>query len=298
MPTKQTPQQKVWAELYERFDPEKPAFKKEWRVERKYSPAQEISAALARPIGGPKRFMVLGGIGSGKSTELYGIAERRAEAEPVVFVDLVEHFDQRVGDLPALEQVQAWEVLLLVGLALYAAGEEAFGHKWSKDLRKRFDDVGQEFVEDDDDKPTFDAAKLASVVATMAGGAVGGLLGGPLGVAAGAGLVGIGQAGGALQWRFKIGVRGRAERSDQEPRVQRLLAVVNSFIADLQSSYSCRLTIFVDGLDRIREVERARALFINSGLLGQVGCDIVVTGPSFCTGSRCASTSGSSILIF
>lgn len=108
----QSAEQKVWAELYERFDPEKPAFDRAWRVERKYSPAKELARELARPMGGHKRFMVLGGLGSGKSTELYGIAEDRSREGLVVFVELVRHFEKRVGDAAALDRVQPWEVLL------------------------------------------------------------------------------------------------------------------------------------------------------------------------------------------
>lgn len=278
VPTEPTPQQAVWAKLYERFDPEKPAFKREWRVERKYSPAKEIAAQLARPIGGPKRFMVLGGIGSGKSTELYGIAEQRATTGPVAFVDLVEHFEQRVADGPALERVQAWEVLLLIGLAVFEAGSK-LGHRWSKLLHDDLEAAGREFVEDEAEKPTFDVGKLASTLVVLVGGAIGGAVAGPVGLGLGAGLVAAGEAGKSMQWRFKIGVPGRRDASDQEPRVQRLLDAVNTLIGDLQSTHECRLTIFVDGLDRIRDVARARSLFIDSALLGNVECDIVVTGP-------------------
>jgi hypothetical protein len=216
----QTPEQEIWAEVYERFDPEQPAFRREWRVERKYSPAKDISRELARPMGGAKRFMLLGGLGSGKSTELYGIAEQRSAEGPVIFVDLVSHFEERVGDPAALERVHPWEVLLLVGLAVFRAGETTFGHQWTTELRKRFDDAGREFLEDDNNEhPTFDAAKLASAVTVLAGGAVGALVGGPVGAGVGAGLAAAGNAGSSVQWRFKIGIPGRSPRSDQDARV-------------------------------------------------------------------------------
>jgi hypothetical protein len=274
----QTPEQKIWAELYERFDPEKPAFDRTWRVERTYSPAKEISRELARPMGGHKRFMILGGLGSGKSTELYGIAEDRSREGPVVFVDLVRHFEERVGDAAALDRVQPWEVLLLVGLAVYRAGEGRFGHRWDKELRKRFDDAGRAF-EDEAEQGSFDAAQLASAVFVLAGGAMGGLVAGPAGVAVGAGLAAVGEVGKSATWRFKIGIPGREARSDQDARVQRLLDVVSSLVGELQASYACRLTIFLDGLDRIKNRERIQALFVESSLLGSIGCDVVLTGP-------------------
>jgi len=274
----QTPEQEIWAKLYERFDPERPAFDKAWRVERKYSPAQDIASELARPMGGPKRFMLLGGLGSGKSTELYGIAEQRSADGPVIFIDLVRHFEERVGDPAALDRVHPWEILLLVGLAVFHAGEASFGHQWTKAQREQFNDAGRDFLEDDKDHPTFDVAKLASAVFVLAGGAVGAAVGGPIGAGVGAGLAATGQAGGGVQWRFKIGIPGRAPRSDQDARVQKLLDVVNTLIGDLQA-YGQKLTTFVDGLDRIDDRARIRALFIDSTLLGGLECDVVLTGP-------------------
>lgn len=277
--SEQTPQQLTWAELYERFDPEKPAQNRAWRVERRYSPAKEIVRELARPMGGHKRFMILGGLGSGKSTELFGIAEARSEVGPVVFVDLVNHFEERVGDIAALDRVQPWEIVLLVGLAVFGAGEARFGHEWSKALRKRFEQAGKSFVEEDGDGPEFDLARLTSAVAALAGGAIGGLVAGPVGAAAGASLVAFGKAGESVKWRFKIGIPGRETKSDQDSRVQELLSVVNGMIGELQAAYATKLTIFVDGLDRIKDRERTEALFVDSALLGSLECDVVLTGP-------------------
>jgi hypothetical protein len=272
-----TPEELIWTTLYKRFDPELPAFDARWRVERKYSPAKDIARELAWPMDGAKRFMLLGGLGSGKSTELYGIAEGRSSEGPVVFVDLVNHFQKRVADPAALERVQPWEVVLLVGLAVFQAGTERFEHHWSKDMRRRFDVACRAFMDEEDQK-TFDVAKLASAVALLAGGAVGTIVAGPVGAGVGAGLVAVGQAGGAVQWRYKIGIPGRSASSDQDARVQGLLDIVNALIGELQA-YGQRLTVFVDGLDRIDDRERIKALFVDSALLGSLACDVLLTGP-------------------
>lgn len=274
----QTPEQRIWAQLYERFDPEQPATNPAWRVARTYSPAADVERELARPMGGDKRFMILGGLGSGKSTELYGIAEARSSHGPVVFVDLVRHFQERVGDVAALNRVQPWEVLLLVGLAVFRAGEAKWGHRWSKELRERFDEAGQAF-EDPSEPGTFDAGQLASAVFVLAGGAVSGLAAGPAGAAAGAVLAAVGELSKAASWKFKIGIPGRETRSDQDAHVQRLLEVVNSLIGELQATYACRLTVFLDGLDRIKNPERIQSLFVESSLLASIACDTVLTGP-------------------
>lgn len=274
-----TPQQQVWEELYKRFDPQRPPRQKRWRVERKYSPAREIASELARPMGGDKRFMLLGGLGSGKSTELHRIADQRCADGPVIFVDLVDHFEERINDPAALNRVQPWEVLLIIGLAVVQAGEQAFAHRWSKDLIGRFNEVGRKFeVPDGDGQPSFDAAKLASAVVVLAGGAVAVLAAGPAGVGVAAGLVAVGQAGAAVKWRFKLATPGRSRRSDQDERVQSLLGVVNQLLGELRSD-GWKLTLFVDGLDRIDERDRIRALFVESALLGGLACDVVMTGP-------------------
>lgn len=276
----QTAEQRNWETLYQRFDPEQPAMQDDWRVERAYSPAKAISSELARPMGGPKRFMLLGGLGSGKSTELHGIARARSEAGFVVFVDLVSHFEERLGDPAALDRVQPWEVLVLIGLAVYRAGETGFGHRWNENLRTRLEQAGRAFADEGDEpEASFDVAKLASAMAVLAGGAVGAMVAGPVGAGVGAGLVAVGESGKAVQWRFSLGSGGRASYKDQEPRVQRLLEAVNSLIFDLRSSYQRKLTVFVDGLDRIKDRERIEALFVDSALLGSLDCDIVITGP-------------------
>jgi hypothetical protein len=271
----QTREQEIWAKVYERFDPEKPA-DKPWRVERKYSPAKEIVRELARPMGGHKRFMIFGGFGSGKSTELMGIAEARSASGPVVFLDLVEHFEQRLGDIAALDRVMPWEVVLLVGLGVFAAAEEHFGHPWDKSLRDNFAAAGRNFAEDTGTKAEFDLAKLASSVAALAGGALTVATGGTAALV-GAGLVAVSEVAKAFQ--FKIGIPGRKSRSDQDQAVRQLLEAVNALIGDLQSRYATRLTVFVDGLDRVKERGQTKAMFVDSSLLASLECDVVLTGP-------------------
>lgn len=268
--TEGTPEQKTWAKVYERFDPERPA-DRAWRVDRKYSPAKAIVDELARPMGGHKHYMILGGLGSGKSTELIGIAEARSERGPVVFLDLVKHFETRLNDIAALDRVQPWEVILLVGLGVFAAAEQRFGHKWSDELRKDFEAAGRSFIDDPTKQGEFDLAKLASSVAALAGGALTGS------VAIGAGLIAVSEL--VKSFTFKIGIPGRAARSDQDQAVRQLLTAVNALIGALQGEYSTRLTVFVDGLDRVKKRAQTEALFVESSLLGSLECDLVLTGP-------------------
>ncbi|HLT38663.1 MAG TPA: hypothetical protein VK034_20385 [Enhygromyxa sp.] len=266
----------TWEEVWKRFDPEQPAAKPSWRVHREHSPARQICEDLRVPMGGVKRFLLLGSIGSGKSTELLAIAEERAKSGPVVFLDLVEHFHERVADIRALQHVQAWEVLLLIGLGVYHAVDK-FGHRWAKEDLRALERAGQAFSADDDEQPKFDAAKLASSVAVMAGGALGSL--GPIGAVAGASLRLVSKAAEAGRWQFEIGRRDHRHHSDQDSRVQQLLDAVNGLIGVIQAKYATQLTIFVDGLDRIEEPATTRDLFVDSVLLGSLICPTIVTAP-------------------
>ncbi len=266
----------TWKQLWNRFDPDRPAAEPHWRVHREHSPAKQICRDLDVPMGGIKRFLLLGSIGSGKSTELLAVAEERGTHGPVVFLDLVEHFYDRIGDSQALQHVQAWEILLLIGLGVYHAAD-MFGHQWAKEDLALLDEAGRAFTADTSEA-TFDAAKLASSVAVMAGGALGSL-GGPVGTAVGAGLMFAGKAAEAGRWQFKMGTRERSPSSDQDSRVQRLLGAVNGLIGVLQATYATQLTVFVDGLDRIEDPSAARQLFVDSVLLGSLICPTVVTAP-------------------
>lgn len=75
---------------------------------------------------------------------------------------------------------------------------------------------------------------------------------------------------------------GRRNATLDEPgpmeTMQTLLDAVNALIGDVQAAHR-RVLLVLDGLDRIRTIERARALFVESDLLGQLACPVVACGP-------------------
>ncbi len=94
-----------WERIYRDFDPEQPVTEhSEWRVRRPRSPADRVIRLLDLPTG-PTRILLTGTVGSGKSTELFRIAEARAGKEFVLFLDLDRHFTRVVGDPAALRKV-------------------------------------------------------------------------------------------------------------------------------------------------------------------------------------------------
>ena len=130
----------ILRDIYGRFDPEGAPKHPEWRADRPRSPANEISQRLQLGIG-QGRFLIVGTVGTGKSTELRRIAEGRAQESFVVQLDLVEHFDQIVGDLGALQRVTGWEVVFLATLAVARAARERLGFEFVDGALERLADA-------------------------------------------------------------------------------------------------------------------------------------------------------------
>lgn len=229
--------------------------------------------------------MISGTSGSGLSTELYRIAEQRTHDSLVVFLDVHAHFAERVRDVAALDNLQPWELLLLVGLAVLSAAERRFGHRWSGDDRRQLEDAVGDIAGEDGAPATIDVSKLGSSMAVLAGGAAGGLVGTALAT--------VGEGLAASQWSLPLGIPGRRVRPDQERPVRALLDAVNRLIDVLQTTYSRPLTVTIDGLDRVRNRETAETLFVRSNLLASLACPTVAVGPLvLCRKGRLSSLQG------
>lgn len=57
-----------------------------------------------------------------------------------------------------------------------------------------------------------------------------------------------------------------------------MLHTVNRVIAEIQTHHRPVLLV-IDGLDRIRDIERARELFVESDVLARLACRVVICGP-------------------
>ncbi|MBK8254361.1 MAG: hypothetical protein IPK82_17045 [Polyangiaceae bacterium] len=264
----------TWQKVIERFDPEAPAQNPAWRASRSRSPAKAIGDWLDIPVGIP-RVLLTGTVGTGKTTELYRIAESRAAKEFVVFVDLERHFTDVVGDAPALQQIASWEVCFLMGVALLRAAKERLGFEFPKQHQKDLEQAWSKLATKSgtgDSDPKLDVMSLAKSMVVMASSAVPGA-----GAAVDAGLTLLKATTEAVKWSVRIG-RTRNVLDDQEADVQTLLASVNTLIGLIQQR-GTRVLFVIDGLDRIRELSRARELFLDSQLISQMACPMVVCGP-------------------
>lgn len=269
----------LWEALFQRFDPEMPAQQPGWRADRPLSPADAIGKALDRPFG-IRRVLLTGTIGTGKTTELLRIAQTRAHKEFVVYLDLDRHFQEVVGDPAALQQVSSWEVCFLAALALLRSAEEKLAFSFPKehvrDLEQAWSALAKASGEVEK-APEVDVAKLAKSMVLLASSAVGGAALGPAGAIAGAALSELAPISEAMKWSVPLGLQKRV-LPDQDVQMQTLLRCVNVLIGLVQQR-SSKVLLILDGLDRIESFERAKALLLDSRMLGQLNCRMVVCGP-------------------
>lgn len=263
----------IWQKIYQRFDVYEYVTSPAWRADRVLSPARKIVEILSTPFASDARILVTGTIGTGKTTELLRVAEARANHEFVVFLDLARHFD-RLGRIEGLQHVNQWEVCFLVGLALYRTAEDQLGFPFPKGLLKDLESAWTELARaSETPQPAqLDLVKLGKAIVT-AGAAI---VGGPAGAALG---VGLGTAADGLRaaWNLPMGASTRPLPDDAE-QVKTMLHTVNRVIGEVQTRHRPVLLV-IDGLDRIRDIERARELFVESDVLARLACRIVICGP-------------------
>lgn len=276
-----SPTRAFWDQIETIFDPEQPA-EPALFAEREpdYNPLAELVELLEEETRTLRRYLVVGSVGNGKTSELYHFGAQLAGRRMIVLVDLWRHFASTIGDSKALERLQTWELLGLVGVAIYRAGVDRFGHKWGHEheqLQRALEKVRES---EGGEGPKIDVAKLSKGMIVVASAAVGTLAAGPaglsLGTVADTGLKVLDASADAASWSWNPGKAAREPRDDLE--VRPVLDAVNAMIMRLQGEYGRRLLILVDGLDRAGD-ERVRTLFAESALLGQLNCDTIWIAP-------------------
>jgi hypothetical protein len=268
----------VWETVFERFDPERPPDLPAWHADRPLSPLASICKALDFRKGTP-HVLLTGTVGTGKSTELLRVAEARASKEFVVFLDLGRHFDQVVGDPGALDHVTAWEVVFLAGLAVLRSAEERLGFTLSEEHRRALERAWVDAAKLShaiETAPEIDAGKLAKSLVLLASAAGSAALG-PAGAATGAAVGGLAALTESAKWSLPFGL-SKAKLPDQDSRAQTLLQCVNVLIGLVQQRGD-RVLLILDGLDRIKDLEQAKELFLESNMIGQLDCRVVLCGP-------------------
>jgi hypothetical protein len=262
----------TWHELHKRFDPLlaiRGSDHASWRAERKASPAGRIVRTLAALEGtSGTKWLLVGTVGTGKTTELFRIAEARARDDFVILVDLADHFDKVVGDPEGLQRVEPWEVVFVAALALLRAASEQLGEDLPAE-RVALEEAWKRAAgraSDSRAAPAIDLAKLVGSVAV----AVSSMLGGPS-------LAPLAAISGAV-WNAPIGVKRDRVLLDQEEEARTLLNCFNRIAGGIQSRTK-RVLLVLDGLDRLRDRDHAERLFVQSSLFGRLATSLVMTAP-------------------
>ena len=257
----------VWETIYERFDPLEPPEQPAWHAARPSSPLARIEQALDLPRGTP-HVLFTGTIGTGKTTELLRVAEARGSKEFVIVLDLERHFERVVGDAEALHHVSAWEVVFLVGLAILRSAEEKLGFTFPAEHRLSLETAWRaaaKLSKVSETTPEVDVGKLAKSLSLLVSAAAG-----PAGTA----LVALAEG---AKWSLPIGL-SKTRLPDQDSQAQTLLRCVNVIIGLVQQRGS-KVLVILDGLDRIKTFDRAKELFLDSTMIGQLDCRVVLCGP-------------------
>ncbi len=267
----------VWEAVYKRFEPEEPA-SAGMRADRPHSPAAAICQTLDKPFADPRELLV-GTVGTGKTTELLRIAEARQEKELVVFLDLQRHFSEVVRDAPALQNISSWEVCFLAGVALIAQAKTSIGFEFPpthlEDLARAWQALAA--ATETPAVPQLDVGALAKAMLTTASVVAPLVAGGPVAAGVGVALAAVSGVAGAVKWNLPI-ARSKRSLLDQDKEMETLLGCVNVLVGLMQAKAS-RVLFIIDGLDRIDDVARAKALFIDSQMIAGLACPSVVCGP-------------------
>ena len=276
----------MWKLIYEVFDPAQPVTNPALRAQRlnRYNPLVKVEFRLDRPFGNA-RFAIAGGVGSGNTTELLASAERLSRSRLVVYFDVFHHMENTLGDPAAINHLQTWELVGLLGLAILRAGEDHFHHTWSKDaplaLASALQDLRQATLPSDARHASIkvDVSKLARALTITVGGIVGAMTGGPAGAGAGAGvgLTLLENTLGATTWDWSLGLKDRNFSSDQDYRVREVLSATNALIQELYDATSRPLLLLVDGIDRLDDAAAFKRLMVDSNILTDLDCSLLVS---------------------
>lgn len=127
---------RFWKEVHHWFNPIEPVSLDQPGLHAQRDPRDNPMVRLEHELqltDDHRRFLLTGTVGNGKTSELNHFASRLTEHRMVVLIDLWEHVQSNVQDENALDRLEMWELLGLLGVAIYQAGKARFGQRWGEE---------------------------------------------------------------------------------------------------------------------------------------------------------------------
>lgn len=169
--------------------------------------------------------------------------------------------------------MSAWEVCFLAAVALIAAYRHRYGRDFPQQHLLELTEAWQRLAKSTDTpgpsefEPGQFIGKAVEAFAKLSG----------LGPAIEMGSAVASAAVQVTHWHIPL---GQAKRTplDQEQEVQSLLQVINTLVGLARHEVK-RVLFAIDGLDRIRDLAKSKQLLVESHMIGQLDCLMVVCAP-------------------
>jgi len=264
----------VWPQLYQIFDPIHRLWGEEvhkYYVARPYGPLERLKIHLSLE---PKRILLFGHTGSGKSSELARLVEDVKDDYFIIWLDSERNLD--IFDATQIE------LLFLIGVSIFKIAESGLpdGRKPDPDTRQRLVDSLETLVRAQTNAHEWelDVSQLVKSLVVFGLGTAATL---GSGVAAGVATSELTQTGLDIidSFMFKTGGQRQEVRElEVRPEIHNILGAVNDIISDVQAKSEKPLLLIVDGIDKF-DLDQSKDFFVNTSVLNRINCRTVYVTP-------------------
>lgn len=254
-------QSKIWAAVYNCFDPLvilSGDRLRAWHIEREGSPLKRLITSL-QPECLPQKVLLVGQMGSGKTSELFKLVSLLQKDYLTVYLDLYGSLD--------INTSSRLELLFCLGAAIYKAASDAgveIPHKAWDDLVSSLSTLVREQTQ----RKGFQIDPM---------GALAGIL-----TTASLELPALAVVGSALGQgvQFNFGMtRQDVERLEVGPVMPEIFQRVNAIIELVEKKAGKNLLLIADGLDKVSGSDQARLLLERNWFLTNLKCRAIYTIP-------------------
>jgi hypothetical protein len=263
--------EEFWNQVYRAFQPGEILFgqrSRELYCEREHSPIEwmrrDLRSGLELPR--PPIMYFTGHRGSGKSSLLWRLLESVKDDYFVVYFDVEYNLETNKAN-----QV---DLLYLLGSTVFQVARKEGLDPDPKYLRGLADSIFS-LTETRSEQPkdeSVDVVQLASHLICFGASALGGSLAEKAAQKLTEGL--------SDSFRLTSGVSSEIVKSREvEPQIQKIVNDVNLVLGDVRTRSKREILVVVDGLDKLRDLDQARLIFLDSNALAGPLCRIIYTVP-------------------